>query len=43
MNFDSLKDRYIYVVYENIIAARANEISLEYTDYGKTLDLMSLD
>ena len=43
MNFASLKDRYIYVVYENIIAARANEISLEYTDYGKTLDLMSLD
>lgn len=43
MNFDSLKDRYIYVMYENIIAARANEISLEYTDYGKTLDLMSLD
>ena len=42
MNFDSLKDRYIYVMYENMIAARANEISLEYTDYGKTLDFMSL-
>ena len=43
MNFDSLKDRYIYVMYENMIEDRANELSLEYTDYGKTLDFASLD
>ncbi len=43
MNFDSLKDRYIYVMFENMINARANELELEYTDYGKTLDFASLD
>lgn len=43
MNFDSLKDRYIYVMYENIINARALEMSLDYTDYGKALDFASLN
>ncbi len=42
-NFDSLKDRYIYVMFENMIEQRASELILDYTDYGKTLDFASLD
>lgn len=42
-NFESLRDRYIYVMFENTVDARVKEMSLDYTDYGKTLDFASLD
>ncbi len=42
-NFDSLRDRYIYVMFENMIDERASEMVLEYTDYGKNLNFASLE
>lgn len=41
-NFESLKDRYLFVMFENIICERAAEAEIEYTDYGKTLDILNL-
>ncbi len=43
MNFESLKDRYIYVMFEKIIDRKVSEMSIEYTDYGKSLDFSALD
>lgn len=42
-NFADLKDRYIYVLFENIINERLATAELVYTDYGKNIDILNLE
>ncbi|MEE0969835.1 MAG: peptidylprolyl isomerase [Clostridia bacterium] len=41
-NFQTLKDRYLFVMFERLIEARSGEASVEYTEYGNKLDLLNL-
>ena len=41
-NFESLKDRYLFVMFEKIIDERAVSGEIEYTEYGKTLDFAKI-
>lgn len=41
-NFTSLKDRYIFVMFDKIIEEKAADADIAYTDYGMTVDLVSL-
>ena len=41
-NFESLKDRYLYENFEELIAAEAEKAELVFTDYGKTVDITFL-
>ncbi len=43
VNFDSLKDRYIYVKFEEIVDEKAENAEIEYTDFGKELDIAALE
>ena len=42
-NFADLKDRYIYVLFENVINERLATAELVYTDYGKNIDILNLE
>ncbi len=41
-NFESLKDRYLFVKFEEILQKKADEAAIDYTDYGKNLDILNL-
>ncbi len=41
-NFESLKDRFIFVMFEQYIENRSSSAELEYTEYGKKLDFLNL-
>lgn len=42
-NFESLKDRYLYVLFEKIVEEKASEAVIEYTEFGKTLDFKEFE
>jgi len=41
-NFDLLKDRYLFVAFENLIENKAAQAEIAYTEYGRTVDFVSL-
>ena len=42
-NFESLKDRYLYVMFERVVDKKAADAVIEYTEFGKTLDFKEFE
>ena len=42
-NYESLKDRYLYVMFDEIVDEKTSGAEISYTDFGKGLDFSALD
>ena len=42
-NFDTLKEQYLYVRFDNILAEAEKNAVLTLTEYGKTLDILKIN